>query len=52
MMPYILILIMAAAILYLYKRLKKLENSQLTVEDMPNGDVVIKRNGKIIYNSK
>ena len=49
---FILIIVLACVLLQTQKRLEKLEDNQLTAEDLSTGEVVIKHKGKIIYNSK
>jgi hypothetical protein len=52
MIAYILILVLAVAIVVLYKKVRKLEDNQMTIEEFANGDTIIKFKGKTIYNTK
>jgi hypothetical protein len=49
---FILNIVLACVLFKSQERLEKLEENQLTAEDLSTGEVVIKHKGKIIYNSK
>lgn len=51
-LSYILIVILIAAVALLYKKVLKLESSQLKIHEKPNGELVITYAKEEIYNYK
>ncbi|WNH10057.1 hypothetical protein [Thalassobellus suaedae] len=45
------IIILLILIVYLFIKVKKIENNQLEAKEMPKGNIIIKFKGKEIYNA-
>ena len=52
MLPYLLILILFIAVVYLYTKVRKLEKNQLQATETNDGEVIITFKGIDIYKSK